>query len=415
MQTDCIILGGGAAGLAACAALAETGLRVTLAERLDRVGKKLLSTGNGRCNLSNADMNPAHYGEAASFVARVYSVTPPDDVLDFFSRLGLMTAAEDGRIYPRTMAAASVLDVLRNAVDRENVTVMTGERVVSVAPSRRGGYSVQLESGVGLFAPVVLLAMGGSAAPAMGTDGSGVKLLGALGHEVTALHPALVQLKCDHRALKSLKGVRVQAALTLTIGGRQTARETGELLFADYGVSGVCVFQLSRHVSRALSEKQTVRLSVNLLPEIAESELDAWLDGRIARMPAVPASSLFTGVFHRLLAQAILREADITSDMPAAGLSAMQKTALVRAISRFTLSVTGTQGFAQAQVTRGGVALSDVDPLTMESRLFSGLYILGETLDVDGPCGGYNLHFAFASGLTAAKAVVSRFGLETNA
>ena len=408
MYTDCIILGGGAAGLAACAVLAEKGLHVTLVERLDRVGKKLLSTGNGRCNLSNEDMNPAYYGEAASFVSKVYEKTPPEEVLAFFERLGLMLAREDGRIYPRTMAAASVLDVLRNAIGRDSVTLMTSEKAVSLTPSRRGGWSVALESGEGLFAPVVLCAMGGTAAPAMGTDGSGLALLGALGHTATPTYPALVQLKCDHRALKSLKGVRVQAALALEIDGRIAASETGELLFADYGVSGVCVFQLSRHVAKAIESKRTVRLHVNLLPEVAHSDLPEGLENRIRLFTDSTADKLFTGVFHRLLAQALLRESGIPLDMPIHRINASQKDALLQSIARFTLPVTGTQGFAQAQVTRGGIALDDIDPETMASRLYDGLYILGETLDVDGPCGGYNLHFAFAGALTASKAVCAQ-------
>lgn len=412
MQFDVIILGGGASGLAACAALADTGLRIALVERLDRVGKKLLATGNGRCNLSNIDMRPALYHEAAPFVAKVYAKTPPQDILAFFESLGLMTATEDGRIYPRTMAASSVLDVLRTAIEtRENITCLTGEQILAITPSRRGGWSVQLASGEGLFAPQVVCAMGGSAAPQMGTDGSAAQLLEPLGHSVTPVFPALVQLKCDHRALKSLKGVRVQAALHLLIDGAVTAQETGELLFTDYGVSGVCVFQLSRFAAKALSEKKAVALSIHLLPEIPPKSLPAWLDRRLAAHPNLPMQSFFTGVFHRLLAQAILREASIAPETLAASLGKEDRAALVRAISAFSLPVIGTQGFTQAQVTRGGIALDDVDPKTLSSRLYDGLYILGETLDVDGPCGGYNLHFAFACGLTAAKAIQSQLGV----
>lgn len=412
MQFDVIILGGGASGLVTCAALADSGLRIALVERLDRVGKKLLATGNGRCNLSNADMRHALYHEAAPFVAQVYAQTPPQDVLAFFDSLGLMTATEDGRIYPRTMAASSVLDVLRAVIEaHDHITCLTGEQVVAITPSRRGGWSVQLASGDGLFAPHVVCAMGGSAAPQMGTDGSALALLEVLGHSATPVFPALVQLKCNHRALKSLKGIRVQAALDLLIDGDVAAQETGELLFADYGVSGVCVFQLSRFAAKALSEKKSVALSVNLLPEMRREDLPAWLNRRLAAHATVPMQSLFTGVFHRLLAQAILREANIAPDAPASSLSKDEHAALVRAISAFSLPVVGTQGFAQAQVTRGGIALGDVDPQTLASRLYDGLYILGETLDVDGPCGGYNLHFAFACGLTAAKAIQSQLGV----
>lgn len=405
MHTDCLILGGGAAGLAACARLAQTGAHVALIERLDRVGKKIMASGNGRCNLSNADMNPAYYGKAAPFVARVYEKTPPCEVLAFFSSLGLMTAQEEGRIYPRTMMASSVLDVLRMGCDRENVALLTGQEIVSLTPSRRGIWCAQLSGGEGVFAPVVLCAMGSSAAPHLGTDGAGTRLLQTLGHSVTPLHPALVQLKCDHSALRSLKGVRAQTRLTLEIDGRAAAQETGELLFADYGVSGVCVFQLSGLAADALAKKRRVTLFVHLLPELAEDDVPAWLDARIAAQPVASAQSLLTGVFPRLLTLAVLKEASISPEAQADRLSAASRAALAGAITAFPLPVTGTQGFKNAQVTRGGVALDEVDPGTMASRLFDGLYLAGEVLDVDGPCGGYNLHFAFASGLTAAKAM----------
>jgi len=406
MHSDCIILGGGAAGLAACASLAKTGMRITLVERMDRVGKKIMAAGNGRCNLSNENMDAAFYGKAAPFVSRVYSATPPGEVLSFFSALGLMTSIEEGRIYPRTMMASSVLDVLRAGCEHENVTLLTGEEALSLIPSRRGGWSVQLSSGEGVFAPIVICAMGGSASPHLGTDGAGVRLLEALGHKAGRQYPALVQLKCEHGALRSLKGIRVQTALTLEIDRQAAAQETGELLFADYGVSGVCVFQLSGLAAQALGEKKAVRLLVNLLPEVHNAA--QWLHARIAAHPEQTALSLFVGVFPRLLTMAILKQAGISQEAQVSRLSAAQISALLEAITAFPLSVTGTQGFKNAQVTRGGVVLDEVEPQTMASRLFDGLYILGETLDVDGPCGGYNLHFAFASALTAAKAIAAR-------
>ena len=406
MHCDCIILGGGAAGLAACAALAESGLRVTLIERLDRVGKKIMAAGNGRCNLSNENMDASFYGKAATFVSQVYATTSPKEVLDFFASLGLMTASEEGRIYPRTMMASSVLDVLRTGCERENVRLLTGQEAMSLTPSRRGGWSVQLSGGEGVFAPVVICAMGGSASPHLGTDGAGVRLLKSLGHSAGEQYPSLVQLRCDHGALRSLKGIRLQAALSLEIDKEIAAHETGELLFADYGVSGVCVFQLSGLAAQALSEKKAVRLLVNLLPEI--TDISDWLHARMAAHPQLSALSLFTGVFPRLMTMAILKQADISPDAQVSRLRSSQIMALWKAIAAFPLPVTGTQGFKNAQVTRGGIHLDEIDPRTMASRLFDGLYILGETLDVDGPCGGYNLHFAFAGALTAAKAIISR-------
>ncbi len=404
MQTDCVIVGGGAGGLCAAAALGRKGLRVTVVERLPRVGKKLLATGNGRCNLSNVDMQSVYYGKAAPFVQQVYAVTPPGEVAAFFSSLGLMTAVEDGRIYPRTMAASSVLDVLRMACERASVTMLTDTEVVALSPSRRGGWSVQLADGSGLFAPHVIAAMGGSAAPSMGTDGTGVRLMQTLGHEITPLYPALVQLKCSHPALKGLKGIRTQARLTLFIDGRPAAEEFGELLLTDYGVSGVCVFQLSREAAPALAQKRSVRLAIDFLPEVAS--IRPWLDARIEQLSPVSLLTLTTGVLPRLLAQTIIKEAHLSPEMDAGALSDAEKDALCRALSAFPLVVTETQSFTNAQVTRGGVSLADVDPRTMASRLFDGLHIIGELLDVDGPCGGYNLHFAFASALTAAKAII---------
>lgn len=405
-HTDCIILGGGAAGLCACAALSRAGLHVTVVEKLDRVGKKIMAAGNGRCNISNVDMNPAYYADAEPFVRKLYETTPPDEVAVFFSSLGLMTTQEEGRIYPRTMMASSVLDVLRRACECDNVRLMTGCEVMSLTPSRRGGWSVRLSNGEGLFAPVVLCALGGSAAPHLGTDGAGVRLLGDLGHSIAPLYPALVQLKCSHGALRSLKGVRVPASITLDIDGNAAAQETGELLFADYGVSGVCVFQLSRYAAKALDEKRRVKLLINLLPEI--EDIPAWLDMRIASLPECDVLSLTTGVFPRLLAQAICKQAGCSPESAASRMNAAERRALAQAISAFPMEVTGTQGFKNAQVTAGGVSLEETDPHTMASALYDGLYLAGEVLDVDGPCGGYNLHFAFASALTAAKAILGR-------
>ena len=409
-KTDCIILGGGASGLFACAYLASRGLHVTLVEKLDRVGKKLMAAGNGRCNISNVDMNPDLYTGSESFVRSVYETIPPVQVLNFFESLGLMTSIEDGRIYPRTMMASSVLDVLRAACDRENVRLLTGCECVSLRPSRRGGWSVELADGEGIFSPCVLAALGGSAAPHLGTDGSGTRMMRELGHSITPLYPALVQLKCDHGALRGLKGLRAQATLTLHINGEPSAKETGELLFADYGVSGVCVFQLSGMAARALGEHKSVFLSVHLLPEIPQENMRFWLDRRILSQNHASALQLLSGVFPRLLALAVLKEAGISADASAARLTEKQRCALISAISAFTLKVTGTQGFKNAQVTAGGVSLDDVDPLTMASRLYDGLYLTGEMLDVNGPCGGYNLHFAFASALAASRAICAQSG-----
>lgn len=216
-----------------------------------------------------------------------------------------------------------------------------------------------------------------------------------------------MQLRCDHPALRSLKGIRVRAALTLLIGGAAAAREQGELLFTDYGVSGVCVFQLSRYVSPALSQGREVRLLVNLLAEIRNVE--GWLSSRMEAFSSETALALFTGVFPRLLSQALLRQAGIAADAPVSSLSRAQRAgAWAWPSGAFPLPGDRHAGlWRMPRVTRGGVAVEETDPRTMASRLYDGLYLAGEVLDVDGPCGGYNLHFAFASALTAARAISS--------
>ena len=407
MTTECLIIGGGASGLAAAARLRALGIPFVLAERLDRVGKKLLATGNGRCNCSNRNVTPAAYGKARPFADALFRFVPPRRVSAFLESLGVMLAEEEGRLYPRTMSAASVLDALREPLPGGTGRIETGARIVRL---RRGNglWEAAAEDGRTFSAASVLFACGGSAAPKFGTDGSAFELLAALGHPIVPPRPALVQLRCRHAALPSLKGLRIHAAPTLLVDGQAAAAEEGELLFAEYGVSGICVLQLSGAAADALSAGRTVSLSLDLLPELPAGDTAVWLRARLHTLRGRTLLSLFTGVFPRMLTQAVLRECGLRPDAPAdqTGSDALQR--LARTLRAFPLPVTGTLGFDHAQVTRGGAALHAVDPATMASRLCPGLYVAGEALDVDGPCGGYNLHFAFASALAAADAIGRR-------
>ena len=407
MSFSCIIIGGGASGLAASSFLARLGVRTLLLERLDRIGKKLLSTGNGRCNYSNTDVSPAHYGRSEAFVRGLWNAVPPEAVRGHLAALGLLSCEEDGRLYPRTMSAASVLDVLRAPLSGGCIEVHTGERAVSLG--RCGaGWEVAASSGQAYRAPSVLLCAGGCAAPKFGTDGSGFSLASALGHTVRPPVPALVQLCCRHPALPSLKGLRVHAAPALFIDGRPCAREEGELLFADYGVSGVCIFQLSAQASRAMADRRAASLAIDFLPEIPAGQATrGWFLERQKLLPNAMLAGLFAGVFPRMLEKAILKEAGLL-EAEAGTLTGAECERLFSAIHAFPLPVTGTQGFDSAQVTSGGILTAEVDPCTMESLLCPGLHFAGEVLDVNGPCGGYNLHFAFASGLCAAMSMADK-------
>ena len=407
MSFSCIIIGGGASGLAAASLLTRSGVRTLLLERLDRVGKKLLSTGNGRCNYSNSDVHPKQYGSSEAFVRTLWGTVPPDSVRAHLYSLGLLSCEEDGRLYPRTLSAASVLDVLRAPLSGGSTDVLTDSQAVSLR--HRGLYwEVVTSAGQTYRAASALLCAGGCAASKFGTDGSGYRLASALGHTIKPPVPALVQLRCRHHVLSSLKGLRVHAAPALLVGGQQCAKEEGELLFTDYGVSGVCIFQLSGMAARALAKRHAVSLSVDFLPEIPAGQATrTWFQERKRLKPDVPLSGFFAGVFPRMLEQAILKEAGLYA-ASAGALSNAECERLFSAIHAFSLPVTGTQGFDSAQVTSGGILTEEVDPQTMESLLCPGLHFAGEVLDVDGPCGGYNLHFAFASGLCAAMAVINK-------
>lgn len=400
MQSDVLIIGAGAAGLAAAARLRDTALTVTLAERLPRIGKKLLSTGNGRCNFSNTDMQPTYYHEAAPFVSALYERTPPHTVLRFFEDIGLMSLSDEGRLYPRTNAASSVLDVLRFAISSPNIHVLTDTEITGITAG--DGFTAQTQSGETLRAKYVIFAPGGAAAPHLGTDGRSYALLKKLNLPVTALRPSLVQLKCRHPALPSLKGIRTQATVSLHHGG-ETHSETGELLFADYGVSGVCVFQLSRFVTE---HPENVFLTISFLPEIPAADTSTWLWERISRFPDLPAENLFTGVLQRMIVLAILKDAGISREKRSGDLSPAERNRLTEELTAFKLPVVGTLGMEHAQITRGGLALGVVNPNTLEA--LPGFYACGEVLDCDGICGGYNLHFAFTCGITAADDILTK-------
>ena len=265
-------------------------------------------------------------------------------------------------------------------------------------------FSVSLEDGSYLRAERVVCACGGKAAPHFGSDGAAYALLTPLGHTVTPLYPALTQLRCRHRALRCLKGIRAQAEATLLADGAAVSLEEGEVLFTDYGLSGYPIFQLSGLAARLSGAGRDVRVRLNLLPELPPEARALFLSARLDAFAQEPASALWTGVLHRRLGEAVLADADVAPDARCGALGEKERRALLHTLFGMAFPVTGVQGFDSAQVTAGGVPTDEVEPATLASRLIPGLYITGETLDVDGRCGGFNLHFAWATGLLAGRA-----------
>ncbi|MBO4419512.1 MAG: aminoacetone oxidase family FAD-binding enzyme [Oscillospiraceae bacterium] len=395
------IIGAGASGMAAAITAAASGRnQVLLFERQARVGKKLSATGNGRCNLTNRQTNPGRYhGNNPDFVRFALELFPPNKVLDFFQTLGLYTVTEaDGKVYPYSDQANSVVDVLRFGLNRRNLQLLTGTEIVSVKKTS-GGFRLKDSCGQFWESEALIVACGGAAGTKLGGGLSGYQLLRSLGHHCTKLSPSLVQLKTDPALVRGLKGVRANAGLRLTINGTLAATAWGEVQFTDYGVSGPAVFEISRTAATA---DGTV-LHLDLLPGQSADELLSALCIRISRFPTLEAGDLLTGILHNRLGRMLVGACGIPISAPLTVLSWEQLNAVVEKCHGFVLPITGNMGMDGAQVTAGGIVTREFNPETLQSRIVPGLYACGEVLDIDGDCGGFNLQWAWASGLLAGQ------------
>ncbi len=396
-----IVIGGGASGMLAALTAAETrGRRVILLERQQRVGRKLLATGNGRCNLTNTGACPERYhGENPGFAIPALAAFPPQAALDFFRGLGLMTVEEyGGRVYPLSDSAGSVVDVLRFALEAQGVQVKTA------CPARelrreKTGFSV-VTDGETLHADKLIVACGGAAGAKLGGVSDGYGLLGALGHRRTSLYPALVQLLTAPEYPRALKGVRADCALQLFSGDTLLAESAGELQFTETGVSGPAAFDLSR---AAATGGRGLTLSADFFRCRGKNEILSLLRARCERLPSLPASDMLTGMLHNRLGKMLVRYAGLPANAPLAELDDGALETLADACRDFRLPLTGTAGFDSAQVTAGGIRTSGFNPETLESWFVPGLFACGELLDIDGDCGGFNLQWAWASGRLAGR------------
>ena len=398
-MTDVIIIGGGASGMMAALTAAENGHSVLLLERQSRVGRKLLATGNGRCNLTNYNTSPARYhGEDGGFCAYALRAFDVGSTLQYFASLGLLTVNEDsGRVYPMSNMAGSVLDVLRYGLEHPRIEVRTGQVVTAVKRTAEV-FTVRTETDT-FHAEKLILAAGGCAGSKVGGVMDGYQLAKSLGHHRTPLYPSLVQLKTDPTYPRALKGVKAECGITVLRGSGTVAENRGEVLFTEYGVSGPAIFDISRAVATG---GEGLVCALDFFPDWDLREVLDWLRMRRQTMQAHEASTLLVGSCHTRLGQMLCKAAGFTSQ-PAADLTDSDLERIARQAKHFALPITGTCGFDQAQVTAGGLCTDEFDPETMKSRLVSGLYACGELLDVDGDCGGFNLQWAWASGRLAGR------------
>ena len=392
-----LIIGGGASGMMAALTAAQNGHTVTLLERQARLGRKLLATGNGRCNLTNQNASPAHY-HGGDFAAPAFAAFGVADTLSFFAGLGLVTLTEEsGRVYPFSNMAGSVLDVLRFALERPGITVETSQVVTEIRKTGKG-FSVKTETDT-FTADRLILAAGGCAGGKVGGVMDGYRLAKALGHRRTALYPSLVQLKTDPTYPRALKGIKAEAAITIRRGREVIAQNRGEILFTEYGVSGPAIFDISR---AAATGGEGLTCCLNFFPDWSEEDVLHYVNQRKTAMAAHEAGTLLTGALHARLGQMVCKSAGFTNQS-AASLTEADLQKIAQQATAFTLPITGVCGFDQAQVTAGGLDTGEFDPTTLQSRLVPGLYACGEVLDVDGECGGYNLQWAWSSGHLAGQ------------
>ena len=391
------IIGGGAAGLMLACSL-KNSKGVVLFERGERLGRKLSSTGNGQGNLTNLGVLDAEYFSVSKTPSKLVQKTiaefDNESMTSFFRSLGVLCIADErGRVYPSGRQASALTDALRFCVARRGIDVRLKTQVTSIEKEGQG-FVLTLLSEDGekkLYAEKVVLCVGGKAAKNFGTDGSAYALAKGLGHSVTTLYPSLVQLKTDTKYTKTLKGIRVNDGVVKAQTSKRQLTMQGDIIFTDYGVSGDAIFRLSAFIADELS-LGACTLSIDFLPQYTEEEIYSLLHAKKASFPEMENGELLFGIVNNQIGRAIMRRAE--NDLSAAA----------KLVKAFSLTVTGSLGFDYAQVTKGGVPLSEVTE-ALESRCASGLYLAGEVLDVDGQCGGFNLQWAYSSAQAVAKAL----------
>lgn len=391
---DIAIVGAGASGMAAAISAKQENekLKIVLIEALPRIGKKILATGNGRCNLTNLSADTSCYNTPA--VSDVLKRYPPEKIVKFFSSIGLECFSDaESRVYPMSNMATSVLDCLRFEIERLKVDVLTDTKVESLIKTN-GIFIINSK----IRAKRVIVSTGGQASPAQGSDGSGYPLIKGLGHSVTPLYPGLVQLTVKEN-VKSLKGVKVKAFVKLTTTARELlCFSSGELLFTDYGLSGIAVMDVSREV-----KNRNCVCVVNVLPDLTGLDLVDFFVRSKKRNPELALEDALVGIIPKKLGQYIIKKSGLKPDIALKRIGVQQFSIIADLSKSLEFRITGTRGFENAQITVGGAPVIEFDTVTLESKNASGLYCTGELLNVDSVCGGYNLQWAWASGLAAGK------------
>lgn len=404
-KSKIIIIGAGASGMIAAITAARNGAKVTLLEQKNRVGRKILATGNGRCNLTNRCVGVEHYynvREDMHFVSHILNQFNVEDTINFFYELGIsIVEKEGGKLYPRSEQATSVVSVLLSELERLKIDIKYEEVVKDIQIN--GNIKIITENNK-YYCNKLIIAAGGQSSPNLGSDGSGFELAKSIGHTIKQLFPSLVQLKTNYSYLKHLKGTKVIGTVQLLNDEKEVIREDqGEILFTDYGISGPPVLQISRYASYYHINHLDTYVKIDIIPEYSNEKLDKILTKRFTDMPSKNAEYALVGFVNSRLIVPILKTAEIELTKKAVDITKEERKRLAYELKNITMKVIGTQDFTSSQVTAGGVKLSEIDMDSLASKKVKGVYFCGEILDVDGMCGGYNLQWAWSSGVVAGR------------
>lgn len=403
---DLIIIGGGSCGSISAIRAKDLNIDTAILESNDRVCKKLLTTGNGRCNITNEKPFPDRYhSDNDNFPDHIITKYNLDNTLDFFKSIGIYTCTlEAGKMYPISLQASSVVDIIRLNLEERNIPIYYNSKVSSITRRKDGIFEIKAQDEV-YTCKRVLICTGGKSYPKLGSDGSGYKLLKPFGHHLITPTPGIVQLKLDYNRLKAITGVKFTSSCCIEVNGEIKKTEFSEILFTDYGISGPGIFQLSRIASKGVLNGDSVNIHVNVTNS-SYDELTEFLETHFAVFSHRPICDNLIGIINKKLIPIVLKEAGlhdihtITYDV-----DYKVRYALYNLLTDWKFKVTGTNSFDNAQVTVGGIDTTEVDSHTLQSKLVPGLFIGGELLDVDGDCGGFNLQWAWSSSAAAVDGI----------
>ncbi len=401
---DLAIIGAGAAGIFAAITAARRGCCVVLIEHTNQIGKKLLSTGNGRCNFTNAYQDETCYRSSSQ--KNYYSVIKDFDanqVKEFFEQLGMLTTEKNGYYYPYTQSASTVLELLRQELTRLKVKIKTNTSIVNIKKEKES-FLLQCDNAYEIYADHCLLTTGSKAAAFTGSDGSGYKLAQGLGHHVVPVVPSLVALKSSDCFFQNIPRIRFDGNIVLYRNGASPIKEAGQLQLIEAGISGIPVFQLSRYAAYELREKRSVTAKISFVP-LTKDQVMTYLSEQKRKDQGITLTNALMGLVDVKLIPAILKRLGLERQLPLSLAKQEELEALASFLTGFLFDITATKDYKDAQVCAGGIDLEEINLDTMESNLVPKLYFAGEILDVDGKCGGYNLQWAFSSAVKAATSI----------